>query len=233
MTKSKCSISIHTLASLLVFVFGVMASAATTADLSKYRNFQLGTNLPAIVKQTNTTDDQVKIVHRRPALIQELEWRPQAYSPGSSTESVKDVIFSFYNGALFRVLVTYDRYETEGMTSSDFVEAISKTYGIATVPIGVTTVGRSPYGDPGEVLAQWQDSQHRFELIRFSYGSEVKLLGVLKELDASAQAAILEAVKLDRSEAPQREADRIASGEEAARVKSDKARLVNKPKFRP
>ena len=43
----------------------------------------------------------------------------------------------------------------------------------------------------------------------------------------------MEAKRLDEQEAPQREAVRVASEEEAARAKLDKARLVNKPKFRP
>jgi hypothetical protein len=47
-----------------------------------------------------------------------------------------------------------------------------------------------------------------------------------------AQAATLEAVRLDDSEAPRREAQRVAREEESARTKLEKARLVNKPKFR-
>ena len=70
-------------------------------------------------------------------------------------------------------------------------------------------------------------------LIRSSYGPSFKLVGVLKRLEAPAQAAILEAKRLDDQEAPQRDAARIASEEEAARAKLEKARLVNKPKFRP
>ena len=50
---------------------------------------------------------------------------------------------------------------------------------------------------------------------------------------APAQAATLEAKRLDDQEAPQREAARLASEEVAAKTKLEKARLVNKPKFRP
>jgi hypothetical protein len=55
----------------------------------------------------------------------------------------------------------------------------------------------------------------------------------MKTLEAPAEAATLEAKKLDDQEAPQRNAARVAGEEEAAKVKSEKARLVNKPKFRP
>jgi hypothetical protein len=52
-------------------------------------------------------------------------------------------------------------------------------------------------------------------------------------VETPAQAAIAESVRLDNKEAPQREADRTAREDEAERVKLEKARLVNKPKFRP
>ena len=32
----------------------------------------------------------------------------------SKPEAVKEVVFSFYDGELFRIVVDYDRYETEG-----------------------------------------------------------------------------------------------------------------------
>ena len=89
------------------------------------------------------------------------------------------------------------------------------------------------YGEQEEVLAQWQDPQYSFELIRLSFGPSFKLIGVLKRLEAPAQAAILEAKRLDDQEAPQRDAARIASQEEAAKSELEKARLLNRPKFRP
>ena len=83
------------------------------------------------------------------------------------------------------------------------------------------------------ILAQWQDLQYRFDLIRSSYGPSFRLIGVVKGLEAQAQAATLEAKRLDDLEAPQRDAARLASEGEAAKAKLEKARLVNKPKFRP
>jgi hypothetical protein len=57
--------------------------------------------------------------------------------------------------------------------------------------------------------------------------------GVLKKLDAPAQAAILEAKRLDDQEAPQRDAARLAGEQELAKAKLEKLRLLNKPRFRP
>ncbi|MGA3019414.1 MAG: hypothetical protein ABSF62_19995 [Bryobacteraceae bacterium] len=119
------------------------------------------------------------------------------------------------------------------MTPDDLVRALSATYGIAARPIAPAKAAPGHYDDQEELLAQWQDSQYRFELIRSSYGPTFKLVGVLKKLEAPAQAAIIEAARLDDKEAPQREADRIAKQDEAERARLEKARRVNKAKFRP
>lgn len=183
-----------------------MSAATLTGDLSKYRNFQFGTDLSTVVKQAGANPSQVKVIHRRPALIQELEWRPQPLGASSQTEPAKEVVFSFYDGELFWIVVDYDRYETEGLTADDFVDAISATYGPAAKPTVPAKVAPGSYGDQEEVLAQWQDSQYRFDLIRSSYGPTFRLVGVIKRLEAPAQAATLEAKQLEDQEAPQRDA---------------------------
>jgi hypothetical protein len=214
-------------------VFGVMSAATPARDLSKYRNVQLGADLPTVAIQTGMSSSQAKTIHLRPALIQELTWRPQPLGLSRTTESVQEVVFSFYNGELFQIVVNYDRYETEGLTTDDLVQAISVSYGIPALPVARAKTLSPTYEDPEEVLAQWQDPEHRFELIRASYGPTFRLIGVLKRLEAPAQAATLEAKRLDNEEAPQRDAARVANEEEAVRTRLDKARLVNKPKFQP
>jgi hypothetical protein len=216
----------------LLVAFGLLPLAALAEDLSRYRNFQLGTDLAIVAKQADLSPSDAKVVHRRPALIQELRWRPLGSGPSSQTEPAKEVVFGFYESALFRIVVAYDRYGIEGLTTEDLVELISRTYGVATVPAAPVEGEPVSYGEHERVVAQWQDDQYRFELIRASYGPSFKLVGTLKRLDAPAQAATLEAVRLDDSEAPQREAQRVAREEETERAKLEKARLVNKPKFR-
>ena len=213
-------------------LLGAMSAITLAADLSRYRNFQLGSGLPAVAKQVGASPSQAKAIHHRPALIQELEWRPQP-APSAQAESANDVVFSFYEGELFRIAITYDRYESEGLTADDFIEAISAAYGVAEKPIPPANAVQGRYGDQEEIVARWQDSQYCFDLIRSSYAPSFRLVGVLKRLQAPAQAAALEAKRLDDQEAPQRDAARITSEEAAARTKLEKARLVNKPKFRP
>jgi hypothetical protein len=202
-------------------------SAAWGADLATYRNFQLGADLAVVAKQARQDPSQAKVIQSRPGLIQELGWRPQ---PGDSSSQAKDILFSFYQGRLFRITVNYDRYELDGLTTDDLVEAISVTYGNATRPVVPNSVG---YGDHEEVLAQWQDSTARIDLIRFSYGRDFKLIAVLKTLEAQVEAAMVEAVRLDAQDAPQREAARIAREQATERARLDKARLANKARFRP
>ena len=121
------AISISCVALSTPLLFGV--------DLSTYRGFQLGMNLPAVGKLADTKPAETKMIHQRPAVIEELEWRPRRF-PGvpPETDPVKDVIFGFYNGQLFRMVVNYDRYRTEGLTTEDMIEAISTTYGPAAQP---------------------------------------------------------------------------------------------------
>jgi hypothetical protein len=214
-------------------VFGMVPAVALAGDLSKYRKFQLGTDLPTVARQLGASPSQARVIHRRPALIQELAWRPQPLGSSTQTEPVKEVVFSFYGGELFRIVVNYDRYETEGMTGDDLIEVVSATYGHGVKPTASAKATDERFGDQEEVLARWQDSQYRYDLIRSSYGPSFRLTGVLKRLEGPAQAAILEATRLDEQEAPQRDAERIATDQEADRAKLERARLVNKPNFRP
>ena len=218
---------------LLVSLSGVISAATVAGDLSQYRGFQFGTDLPAVLKQAGLDLSQVKVIHTRPALIQTLDWHPQSLGPSPQPESIDDVLLSFYNGELYRIVVNYDRYEVEGLTAEDMVGALSGIYGAAVAPIASANVARDEYGERQEVVARWEDSQYTFDLIRSSYGPSFQLIGVQKTLDTSAQSAISEAKRLDDQEAPQREAARAASEQEAAKAKLEKARLVNKPRFRP
>ena len=214
---------------IAILVSGVASEAATAGDLSKYRNFQLGADLPAIAKQARRNESEAKLIHRRPALIQDLEWR----APLTSADAPKDLVFTFYNGQLFRIVITYDLHDTRGLTSQDMIEAVSETYGTAAQPTAAPKFTQGRYGDEVEFLARWEDANYRFDLVRSSYGGRFSLAGVLKRLEQPVQIAIEEAASLDLSEAPQRELERKAKQVESERAKLEKARLANKPKFRP
>ena len=213
-------------------LFTAASLTAMAEDLSQYRDFQFGADLPTVAKLMGASPSQAKLIHSRPALVQELEWRPQSLGPALKAESAEGVVFSFYNGTLFRIAIKYDRYATEGLTTEDFVEAISAIYGPAKFPALVKPVEES-YGDQEQSVARWEDPQYRFDLLRSSYGPSYSLVGILKSLEAPVQAANVEAKRLDDLEAPQRDAARIAAEQKTKADTLEKARLVNKPKFRP
>ena len=213
-------------------LLGVAAAPANASDLSTYRKFRFGTDVATVATQTGVDTSRVKIVHSRPALIQELEWRPGYLGPTTDPDTVKDLVFRFYQGELYQIAVSYERYGTEGMTVDDFKEAISATYGPAVNPVPNSAPPAEGSTGSDEVVARWKDALHQYDLIRSAYGPTFRLVGTQTKLERLAQAAGVEATRLDDQEAPQREAARRAHEEEAAAAQLDKARLANKPKFR-
>jgi hypothetical protein len=205
-------------------------SSLNAGDLSRYREFQLDTGLPSVVKQAGMKPVDVKTIHQRPALIQDLTWEPH-FKLSADADSVKEVLFSFYNGELFRMVVRYDRYKTEGLTADDLVQAISTTYGTAVDP-GADITLPSIYDETVKVIARWEDPSFSFNLVRSSYQRSFALVVLSKRLDALAQVAVTEAARLDKQQAPQKEIERQNRENEDARVLQEKARLLNKPGFR-
>jgi hypothetical protein len=111
----------------------------------------------------------------------------------------------------------------------DIVDAISASYGTALRPQVPAIAAEDRFNDQEAVVAQWQNPQYRFDLFRSSYGPGFKLFGVLRRLEAPAEAATLEAKRMDTQEEPQRDAARAALEKETEKAKLDQARLVNKP----
>ena len=113
----------------------VSAPLIYAPDLSRYREFQFGMSLLEVAKQAEMKPSEVSTIHQRPGVIQELEWRAQrSLASSPQADPVTEVLFSFYNGELFRMVINYDQYRTKGLTDEDMVEAISARYGTATRP---------------------------------------------------------------------------------------------------
>ncbi len=207
-----------------------------TPDLSRYREFQFGMSLAAIAKQGGMEPSEAKTIHQRPAVIEELAWRPtRSFAPSAPADSVNEVLFSFYNGELFRMVVNYDRIRTEGLTDEDMVEAISAKYGIATKPAAKVILFSSSqvYNDSEKIIARWEDPQYSFNLFRSTYQPTFGMLVFSKRLDAQAQAAVAEAIRLDEQGAPQREIERQRKQDAVERAGQEEARVLNKAAFRP
>ena len=213
----------------------VLAPAMGAPDLSRYRDFQFGETLPALAKQAGLKLSDAKLIHGRPAVMQELEWEIWL-GTGSApqTDPVRTLLFSFYNGELFRIVVNYDRAETEGLTAEDMIEAISAKYGTATKPASpdISFSSTQVYNDTEVVIARWEDSQYSYNLYRSTYQPTFGMIAFSKRLDALARNATAEAIRLDAQEAPQREIQRQNREDEKNRESLERARQMNKPNFR-
>ena len=198
-------------------------------DLSKYRSFSLGMSLVELSNQVDLKPLQTKLIHKHPAVIQELTWWPRE-SSGSSLEAdtVWQVFFTFYNDELYRILVTYDQDATHGLTAEDMVQAISTKYGTATRPAGeISFPTNELYRSTQKVIARWEDSQCSIVLSRFL--NSFALVMFSKGLDAQADAAIAKSIKLEGQEDPQKEIDR----QKKETVDLEAARQKNRKIFRP
>jgi len=197
--------------SILCFVVLLLTAPLLWAqDLSKYRHFTFGMSLTRVLERTDQKMADVKVIHGRPSLIQELTWWPPNL-PGTSfrSDTVEQILFSFYNAELYKISVTYDRTSTEGLTAEDMVKSISAKYGPATsVKPQVDSATNERYDMRQKPVATWEDSQYSFNLVRSSFSGSFELLIYSKRLNAEAEVALAEAVKLEKQEEPQREAER-------------------------
>ena len=219
-----------------IFVIVFLIPLAYAQDLSSYRNYHLEMNLAAVAEQADMQVSEARLISARPAVIQELEWRPESsYNSSAQADPVSDIRFSFYNDELFRILVSYDQDRTEGLTNDDLIESISAKYGRPTNPAEKIVLYSSSYiyNQDEEVIARWEGPQYSFNLFRFSYQSVPGILVFSKRLDPLAQAAIFESNRLDMQEAPQREIDRKRKQAEENHAAGLKVRPANKANFRP
>ena len=205
---------------------------------SRYRDFQLGGDLPSISALTGVAAAEAKTIHLRPAVMQELQWRrPYAMSGAApaQTDAVQQIIFSFYNDQLSKMVVDYDHDRTAGLTDSDLIDAISTEYGPQLKPSLRTGRGIASHveEESGAPIARWGDPDYSVVLYRSPYSSGFRIIVTSPRLEALARTAGAEAARLDEREAPKREIARQKKEAEDARASEEKARLANKPAFRP
>jgi hypothetical protein len=192
-----------------------------------------------VLSGTSAEATQVKTLRLRPALLQELDWRPSRWVSGASTAStdpVDEIRFSFVDDQLFNIAIDYAPVRTAGMTDADVIESISATYG-KPVPPAVGAAVKLPAGpasDAGTIIAKWGDDDHTIvAYCTSSYGDSLRLIVSKPALAELARAAAAQALKLDVLEAPQKEIARQTKEREDERAAAEKARAVNKPVFQP
>jgi hypothetical protein len=217
----------------------LLAQAAQSQDRTFYRTYRLGNNLTSVAALAKVAATGAKTVHQRPSLIQELEWRQPYVMSGSAmsqSDPVQRIVFTFYDDQLFRLVISYDRQRTNGLTDTDMVEALSTTYGVALLQPSVKSLPALTgplVSELGAPIAQWGDVDYSVGLYRSSFASEFRVVVTSPRLEALAEKASAEATRLDQREAPQREIDRKNKEAEVTRASQEKARLANKATFKP
>jgi hypothetical protein len=198
-------------------------------DLSKYRGFALGTSMANVLKLSNETLPDVKTICSRPMLIQELIWWPPSTSGiFSRPEAVQQITFSFSNGLLYKIFVTYEHSSTEGLTAADMVKSISAKYGpVTSVESEIDPAMASLYNLRPAPLASWRDSQYSFDLVRTSSSTgRFGLVIYSQQVNADAELAKVESAQLDEQQRPEKEASekkKEADDLQAAREKNQKS----------
>jgi len=218
--------------SILCFAVLLLSAPLLRAqDLSKYRHFTIGMSLTKVLERTGQKTADVKLIHGRPALVQEVTWWPPSL-PGISYQSdtVEQILFSFYNGELYKMSVTYDQTATEGLTEQDMVKSISAKYGPATiVAVEIDSAKSDAYVVKQTPVASWEDAQYSFNLTRSAFTDHLGLIIYSKRVNAVAELAIAEAVKIEEQEGPNREAERQKKQTDDLEA----ARQKNRKIFRP
>jgi hypothetical protein len=210
------------------------ASLLHAGDLSNYRGFKFGMTLADAAKQGNRKAADATTAHQQPALIQELEWQPGsgARTAQVKADPVRDGVLSFYNGELYRIVITYNPYQVAGMTREDMIQALTLSYGAASLPTTEIPY-HDLYGEAAPVLARWEDSAYSYNLVQTGDHSTFALILYSKRLDSLAQAAIAESHGLEAQSAAQKELDEQKQRAQEQLLELEKARLVNIPNFRP
>ena len=203
-----------------------------TQALFGYRTYVLESSLDSVVAMSGVRAPDIKTLHQRPARIQELEWRAPYVSSGDlMADPVRSAVFTFFNDALYQIVVRYDRDRTDGLTTRDIVESLTTVYG---EPVPASARNTAPLAVPDSVLlALWESPGSSLALVRGTYTPEFQLVLTSKALHTRALQAIRESGRLDVIEAPSRELaqrKQESADRDAARAKS---RTTNKAAFRP
>jgi hypothetical protein len=209
----------------------VAMGTVSAAELSRYREFDLGSSVEAVTAVTRTAERDLKTIHSRPALLQEVAWQPRYMSgaPIADRGSINEIVFSFVDDQLFRMTVVYDRSRTSGLTNADMIAALTDVYGAAIIP----TRGSTDVALGITVLAEWQQADAGVVLRRSQYNEAFSLVITSLPLEALARKAQTTALMLDVREAPAREAELARKRADEQRQAEEQARTANKKVFKP
>jgi hypothetical protein len=221
---------------LTLVLLGVVFSTPNVVaqSLSRYRAYALESSPTSIVKASGAREADLKTLHDRPARIQELEWRAPYVSAGpAAADPVRNILFTFYDDQLYRIVVTYEGDRMEGLTNRDVIESISAAYDMMPMHARAADSPLLETAADTTVVARWDDGASVLSLVRRGYSREFQLVLISKQLSGRARSAMKEAIRLDAREAPKRELDQRKKEAADALASRDKARAANKAAFKP
>jgi hypothetical protein len=212
------------------------AGQASAEDSGKYREFTIGSTTASVFEITGSRSSDLRTVHSRPSLLQEFVWRPRytAGRPLPDVDPVNEMLFSFFDDQLYRIVVYYDRARTAGLTHDDLVLMLSDIYGAAVVsPVRSPTRDLFQPSDATMPIAMWEDGDTVVSLYWSDYRAAFGLAVMSQTRDAAARLAAAAAVTLDEREAPAREAARHKQDAADRKAADERTRATNKGAFRP
>lgn len=225
-------------ACLLVAAASVQLSATSASDvLARYRDVMLGESVQTVVQRLQPVGAEVKVLYDTPSLVEELTWRPHQFISGSTVtaDPLAELTLTFHLGRLARIVATYDRERTAGLTDADLHELLSEVYGLALLRTTALQPATTTLGPTRgrETISTWTDDATTVLLWREEYPRRVGLTIVSTVADRGLQEAIAVGAALTAKNAPQRARDAQAAVASAAKDRDAKTRLENKARFKP
>jgi hypothetical protein len=213
----------------------VLPVVSAESPFTRYRDVTLGDPVQVVVDRLKVPLTDIKVVHDRPTLVQQLTWRPHRSVSGATVapDPLAEMVLTFHLGRLARIAVSYDRAQTAGLTDADLHEALTGTYGTSMLLSRRTTPAVLIESGEPEPIGRWGDADTLVVLWRQAYPDRVRLTLTSLVDDRAMQAAIADGVRLETSEAPARDLARRDAEAEAARARAENVRRENKATFKP
>jgi hypothetical protein len=208
------------------------AQLVSAQDALRYRVYALDSSVDSVLAASGSRAADIRVLHERPALIQDLEWRaPYSRAGTELADPVRLILFSFCDNALYQVRVSYDPSRTDGLSNGDIIDSLTAAYG---APVAAAMRNRPLDAAPDTVvLAQWDRPGASVTLLREVFSAEFQLIVTAKASSTRARGAIREAIRLDAADAPRREREQRKQEAAEAIAARDKLRASNKAAFRP
>jgi len=107
------------------------------------------------------------------------------------------MLFSFHNGELYKISVTYDQPPRKGSRGGHGEIHCGEIRPATNVVLEIDSAKNDRYDATQKPVASWEDAQYSFNLVRSSFTDRLGLIIYSKRVNAEAELAIAEAVKLE------------------------------------